>query len=395
MPDETGPVLALNCGSSSLKFALIRIDATGAHALVEGEAEAIGTPHARFSVRIESGDPVSDTSPISDHRQAAERIFTLLETGDAFAPTAIGHRIVHGGPSIRHHCLIDRQVLEALEAAGVFAPLHTPTALEVVRLAQARFAACPHVACLDTAFHRDLPDVARRLPISAALQVDGVQRYGFHGLSCESVLRQLGPNPPDRLVIAHLGSGSSVTAVRAGKSIDTSMGLTPSGGVMMATRSGDLDPGLMVYLIREHGLDAMRLEQMIDREAGMLGVSSLSGDVRQLRAARDNADAQLALQMFIYSLRKQIAAMVAALEGLDLLVFTGGIGEHDAQTRTDVCRSLSWLGLNASNASAARPERGHPVTRVLSANEEEQIARHTAAITAPGSLRSPFLRHHR
>ena len=380
MPDETRPVLALNCGSSSLKFALIRIDATGAHALVEGEAEAIGTPHARFSVRIESGDPVSDTSPIADHREAAERVFVLLKTNEVFTPAAIGHRIVHGGPSIRHHCLIDRQVLEALEAAGVFAPLHTPTALEVVRLAQARFAACPHVACLDTAFHRDLPDVARRLPISAALQVDGVQRYGFHGLSCESVLRQLGPNPPDRLVIAHLGSGSSVTAVRAGKSIDTSMGLTPSGGVMMATRSGDLDPGLMVYLIREHGLDAMRLEQMIDREAGMLGVSGLSGDLRQLRAAHDSLDAQLALRMFVYSVRKQIAAMVAALEGLDMLVFTGGIGEHDHETRAEMRRSLSWLGVDARNEDAPSGRLGRPDVRVLNANEEEQIARHTAAV---------------
>jgi acetate kinase len=383
MPDESLPILALNCGSSSLKFALFRVGAARADALLEGEAEAIGTPHARFSTRMPGGDPVSDTSPIADHRQAAERVFALLETNDAFTPAAVGHRIVHGGPSIRHHCLIDRQVLEALEAAGVFAPLHTPLALEVVRLAQARFAATPHVACLDTAFHRDLPDIARRLPIPAALQTGGVQRYGFHGLSCESVLRQLGPSVPDRLVIAHLGSGSSVTAVKAGKSIDTSMGLTPSGGVMMATRSGDLDPGLLVYLIREHGLDAARLEQMIDREAGMLGVSGLSGDVRQLRAAHDNPDAQLALQMFVYSVRKQIAAMVAALEGLDLLVFTGGIGEHDAQTRAEVCRALSWLGITASDASGAQPPLGRPCMRALAANEEEQIARHTAVIAAP------------
>jgi acetate kinase len=185
------------------------------------------------------------------------------------------------------------------------------------------------------------------------------------------------------LVIAHLGSGSSVTAVKAGKSIDTSMGLTPSGGVMMATRSGDLDPGLLVYLIRQHSLDAARLEQIVDREAGMLGVSRLSGDLRQLRAARHNPDAQLALRMFAYSVRKQIAAMAAALEGLDLLVFTGGIGEHDDLTRAEICRSLSWLGLNPSNDSAAQPDQGRPGSRVLTANEEEQIARHTAAIAAP------------
>jgi acetate kinase len=379
MSDEARPVLALNCGSSSLKFALFRVGATGANALVEGEAEAIGTPHARFSARIGDDDPVSDTSPITDHRQAAERVFALLETNDAFTPAAIGHRIVHGGPTIRHHCVIDRPVLEALDAAGAFAPLHTPAALEVVRLAQVRFSNSPHVACLDTAFHRDLPEVARRLPIPTALQTGGVQRYGFHGLSCESVLRQLGPNPPDRLVIAHLGSGSSVTAVKAGRSIDTSMGLTPSGGVMMATRSGDLDPGLLVYLAREHGLDAARLEQIIDREAGMLGVSGVSGDIRRLREAHENPDAQLAVQMFIYSVRKQIAAMAAALEGLDLLIFTGGIGEHDDQTRAALRHSLSWLGIDAPDDTASR-RPGRPEVCVLPANEEEQIALHTAVI---------------
>jgi acetate kinase len=264
--------------------------------------------------------------------------------------------------------LIDRAVLAALDAARAFAPLHAPEALEVLRLAQARFKTVPHVACLDTAFHHDLPEVARRFPIATALQAGGVRRYGFHWLSCESVLRQLGPSAPNRLVIAHLGSGSSITAVKDGRSIDTSMGLTPSGGVMMASRSGDLDPGLLVYLIREQGFDAARLEQIIDREAGMLGVSAVSGDMRQLRAARDNPDAQLAVGMFVYSVRKQIGAMIAALEGLDMLVLTGGIGEHDPETQAEVRRALSWLG--------------DPELRVLPANEEEHIARHTADIVA-------------
>ena len=382
-PGQAHAVLALNCGSSSLKFAVYPVGATGAQALVEGEAEAIGTPHARFSVRLQGSDPVADPSPIADHRQAAERVFALLEANTAFTPTAIGHRIVHGGPSVRRHCLIDPPVLEALDAAGVFAPLHTPAALEVVRLAQARFAGLRHVACLDTAFHRGLPEVARRLPMPAALEAEGVQRYGFHGLSCESVLRQLGPTPPDRVVIAHLGSGSSVTAVKAGQSVDTSMGLTPSGGVMMATRSGDLDPGLLVYLIREHGLDAAGLERMIDREAGMLGVSGRSGDVRQLRAAQGDPDAQLALRMFAYSVRKQIAAMAGALEGLDLLVFTGGIGEKDAQTRLEICEALSWLGIEAPGAGRAPGRPDQPEVRVLPAREEEQIALLTAAIAHP------------
>jgi acetate kinase len=360
--DDSRIVLALNSGSSSLKFGLFRVGEAVRERLIDGEAEGLGTARARFSAKVHGGEPVSETAAIDDVAAAAHRVFTLLEDQSAPTPSAIGHRIVHGGPSVREHCLIDAGVLADLEAAKVFAPLHTPPALEVVKLAQAHFAAQPHIACLDTAFHHGLPDVARRLPIAAALQANGVERYGFHGLSCESILRQLGDAIPDRLVIAHLGSGSSVTAVKAGRSIDTSMGLTPSGGVMMATRSGDVDPGLLVYLIREHGLDVSRLEAAIDREAGMKGVSGLSGDMRRLRQASENPDAALAVRMFVYSVRKQIAAMAAALEGLDLLVFTGGIGENDAQTRDEIRAGLAWLG-------DARVE-------TLPANEDEQIARH-------------------
>jgi acetate kinase len=367
---EQPTVLVLNCGSSSLKFALFRVGVAGADALIEGEAQAIGTPQAAFAAKVAGAAPTSVEGPIADHAEAARRVFDLLVEQRAPTPTAVGHRIVHGGPSVRHHCLIDPQVLRALEAARVFAPLHGPAALEVVRLAQAHFDSCPHVACLDTAFHFGLPDVARRLPIAAALQAPGVERYGFHGLSCESIVRQLGASLPDRLVIAHLGSGSSVTAVKAGRSIDTSMGLTPSGGVMMATRSGDLDPGLLIFLIREQKLDMARLQAMIDLESGLAGVSRLSGDMRRLRAAGDNPDARLAIRMFAYSVRKQIAALAAALEGLDLLVFTGGIGEHDDETRREICAGLAWLGIGSEGA---------PV-RTLPANEEEQIARHTAAV---------------
>jgi acetate kinase len=376
--DTQRTVLALNCGSSSLKFALFRVDANAAETLVEGEVDAVGTPQARLSARTACRAATSEPGPIADHAQAARRIFARLDELGAPSPTAVGHRIVHGGPLVRHHCLIDPQVLLALEAAAAFAPLHAPAALAVLRMARANFAASAHVACLDTAFHLGLPDVSRRLPIAAALQGPGVERYGFHGLSCESILRQLGAATPDRLVIAHLGSGASVTAVKAGRSIDTSMGLTPSGGVMMATRSGDLDPGLLIYLIRERGLDMARLELMIDRQSGLAGISGLSGDLRQLRAARQNAGARLAIQMFAYSVRKQIAAMAAALEGLDLLVFTGGIGEHDETMRDEICAGLAWLH--------AEPQR--LAVRALPAEEERQIAHHAWALTEPGEMSS-------
>jgi len=365
-PSENHIVLTLNCGSSSLKFGLFSARGAGLERLIHGEAEAIGTPQARFSATVHAGEPISETVAIATPADAAQRVFALLADRSAPEPSAVGHRIVHGGPSVRRHCVINAEILAELEAAQIFAPLHTPPAIKVLKLAQAHYQAQPHVACLDTAFHFPLPDVARRLPIAAALQADGVERYGFHGLSCESIVHQLGGSIPERLVIAHLGSGSSVTAVLAGRSIDTTMGLTPSGGVMMATRSGDLDPGLLAFLIGRHGLDRDRLEATIDRDAGMKGVSGLSGDMRQLRAAHGDPGATLATRMFVYSVRKAIAGMAAALEGIDQLVFTGGIGENDAETRAEVSAGLSWLAI--------------PHVRVLPAKEDEQIARHALSL---------------
>ncbi len=214
MTDGDITVLALNCGSSSLKFALLRRRGDGFDRLVEGEAEDIGGPDGRFTVARLGQTPSRRDGAIADHQAAAEAVFAALQ--DAPPPQAVGHRIVHGGPSVRRHCRIDGAILRALEAARPLAPLHVPAALAVVRAARARFKDLPHIACLDTAFHVGLPDVARRFPLSAAFAAEGVERYGFHGLSCESILRQLGDAVPQRLVIAHLGGGSSVTAVKAG-----------------------------------------------------------------------------------------------------------------------------------------------------------------------------------
>ena len=254
-PERT--VLALNSGSSSLKFGLYRADATQTEMLLSGEATAIGDKGAKFDARNARGDAlVSETADISDQRSAIIRVGKLLSDAKLPAPAAIGHRIVHGGPRLREHCLIDDAVLRQLEAAAPFAPLHTPPALSVIRFAQEHFPGLPQAACFDTNFHATLPEVARVLPISKEFQSEGLQRYGFHGLSCESIVRQLGSDLPARVVIAHLGNGASVTAVKEGKSIDTSMGLTPTGGVIMGTRSGDLDPGVLVYLMREKKFDA-------------------------------------------------------------------------------------------------------------------------------------------
>ena len=244
----------------------------------------------------------------------------------------------------------------------------------------------------DTAFHADLPEVGRVLPIPKELGLEGIQRHGFHGLSCESIVRQLGDDLPERLIIAHLGNGASVTAVKAGQSIDTSMGLTPSGGVIMSTRSGDLDPGVLIYLMREKQFNAAMLEELIDRRSGVLGISGVGGDMRRLhQTASSNGDARLAIQMFCYSVRKQVAAMIAALDGVNAIVFTGGIGENDPEVRAAICRGLSWLGVSLDeirNASANNPVNdpaSRCTVRVIASQEDEQIARHTSALL-PKSL---------
>jgi acetate kinase len=357
-------VLALNSGSSSFKFGLYRVE--------ESRAEEL----------------LSDAVPARSAEEAVAGVANLLTKSKLPAPAAIGHRIVHGGPALRQHCVIDGSVLQRLEAAVAFAPLHMPAALSFIHVAQEQFPGLPQVACFDTSFHADLPDVARVLPIPREWQSEGIQRYGFHGLSIESILHQLGHDVPDRMVIAHLGNGASVTAVKCGKSIDTSMGLTPSGGVIMGTRTGDLDPGVLLYLVREKKLDAAMLADLIDQRSGLLGISGISSDMRRLHeAALSNADVRLAIQMFGYSVGKQIAAMIAALDGIDLLIFTGGIGENDAQVRAAICSQLTWIGVSlddSRNQSADNPVNGTAsrcVVQVIASKEEEQIARHTYALS--------------
>jgi acetate kinase len=381
-------VLALNSGSSSLKFGLYSVGSSRMERLFSGEAESIGDKSGKYHAEDASGNPLlSETGRIPSQREAIVRIRQLIVDSKMPEPAAIGHRIVHGGPKLRQHCLIDKAVLAQLEAATAFAPLHIPSALSVIRFAQEHFPRLPQAACFDTTFHAELPDVARVLPISRELQSEGIQRYGFHGLSCESIVHQLASDLPSRLVIAHLGNGASVTAVKDGQSIDTSMGLTPTGGVIMGTRSGDLDPGVLVYLMREKKFDAAMLEELVDHRSGLLGISGVGSDMRRLHeAALTNADARLAIAMFCYSVRKQVAAMIAALGGVDLLVFTGGIGENDVEARAAICGGLSWLGVNLDPGQDRLVENpiSEPASRcavhVLPSQEDEQIARHTWAL---------------
>jgi acetate kinase len=384
--DATRTILALNSGSSSLKFGLYRIWPSKTEMLVSGEAEAIGEPDATFHVIDAQGRPLqSEAIPIDNQGDVVARIGKFLVDGKFPIAAAVGHRVVHGGPTLLQHCLIDDAVVSQLEKAIPFAPLHIPSALAVIRFARANFHNCPQVACFDTSFHADLPDVASTLPIPKELRSRGIRRYGFHGLSCESIVRQLKADLPERLIIAHLGNGASVTAVQSGKSVDTSMGLTPTGGVIMGTRTGDLDPGVLVYLIREKKLDVTELEELVDHRSGLLGISGFDSDMRRLHeVASSNDDARLAIEMFCYSVRKQIAAMIAVLGGVDMVVFTGGIGENDEVARAMICEGLSWAGIGQAETRSWTGRDSVPDSKVsvLTSQEDEQIARHAWALQA-------------
>lgn len=365
------PILALNCGSSSLKFGLYLGDTEGAQLVCEGEAEEIGKSTSSFWFKdSEQAEKRTERIPLRDHGTALKHVLRKLEQCGSTAE-AVGHRIVHGGPRIRAHQRVTPAVLDALRSAVDYAPLHLPPALAVLETMQQTMRDVPEIVCLDTAFHSTMPDVAKTFPLPEDVRRLGVERYGFHGLSLESILAQLHPWP-EHLVVAHLGNGASITAIQNGKSVDTTMGLTPTGGVMMGTRSGDLDPGAVIYLMRHGYAGPEALEELFDRRSGLLGVSGVTSDVRDLLSTRkQDGRADLALRMFCYQVRKAIAAMASALGGLEALVFTGGIGEHAAEVRNDICSGLQFLG--------------NFQTLVLPAQEDLQIARITASLIDRGS----------
>ncbi len=353
--------LALNSGSSSLKFGLFRVQGTEAQPLLQGQLDALSELPGR------------------------------LTAADAPSPEAVGHRIVHGGPALRTHAVLHAAVLQQIKAAVPLAPVHLPAALEVIGQSMAMFPGLPQVVCVDTAFHNTLREEARVLPIPRFLQAQGFVRYGFHGLSCESILHQLARDEPNGLppgiLIAHLGHGASVSAVRNGQSIDTSMGLTPTGGLIMGTRSGDMDPGVLIHLLHQLGGDPTALATMLEQQSGLLGISGLSSDMRRLQlAAATHADARLAVHMFCISVAKQLAAMFTVLDTVDLLVFSGGIGENDSAARQRICAALACLGVkldadrNAHGQGVISCASSRCAVRVLAAQEEAQIARHTAAL---------------
>lgn len=344
-------VLCLNRGSSSLKFSVFRGDERVRDGAVEGDGLA---------------------SALAD----------ALHATDDLAPDVVVHRLVRGRTSAEVPCRVNDDLLRRLRAAVPLAPLHLPPSLDAIAELSRQRPSLPQLVCFDTTFHRTMPEVARRYAIADRLHAAGVHRVGFHGLSCEHVVATLGERLPGRVVIAHLGNGASLTAVRDGRSVDTTMGLTPTGGVVMGTRVGDLDPGLLLHLLRDQGMSPDDLDRLLNREGGLRAVGG-SSDMRDLLARRPgDPRAALAVDLFTRSVRKAVAALAASLEGLDLLVFTGGIGEHAAAVRAEVCSGLAFLGVRLDpERNAAHADRldadGSPVAvRRVVAEEDRVMARH-------------------
>lgn len=387
-------VLTINGGSSSIRFAVYAAEATTRHRpplalrrLFSGKIDRIGLRGTSLLVVGEAGtSPTRRVLVAADHVTAAGHLLDWLEAQPIFASlVGAGHRVVHG---MRHTEpeRITRGLMAELHRITPYDPDHLPRAIELIETVRKRHPKLPQVACFDTAFHREMPRVAQLLPIPRRYAAHGVQRYGFHGLSYAYLLEELtrldAHAADGRVIFAHLGNGASLAAVRHGKSLDTSMGFTPASGLVMSTRAGDLDPGLLSFLSRRERMSPSRFDRMINHESGLLGVSGTSSDVRDL-LARESRDARAAdaLALFCYQAKKWIGAYSAVLDGLDTLVFAGGIGENAASLRARICHGLGFLGLkldprrNARNAPVVSARLSRVTVRVLHTDEELMIAR--------------------
>jgi acetate kinase len=378
-------ILCLNVGSSSCKFSLF---GNGDRSIASGEVERIGLDGGTLAMRGADGRMLAEKHQDFKHRRdVIARLFDEIAGARLPAPAAVGHRIVHGGPDHVAPERVTPELIADLRRLTPFAPVHMPGAIEGLEAAAERAPNLPQVVCFDTTFHRHMPQVAERFALPANLYDEGMRRYGFHGISYEYIMMALGAARPARIVIAHLGNGASMAAVRDGVGIDTTMGLTPTGGFMMGTRSGDLDPSVSLFLLNTRHSSAADLEKLLNRKSGLLGVSGVSSDMKTLLDRRaSDANAALAIEMFCYQLRKQIGAFAAALGGLDLLVFTGGIGERAAPIRAEVCAGLAHLGIeldaerNAAHTNLISRDSSRVAVHVIPTNENLMIARHTRAL---------------
>lgn len=388
---SAGAILSINSGSSSLKAALFAAEGAEEALLFSATAANIAKDDGSFEIKDGGGKTLrKEKQNFAFARNALRTILKALQETQKIRPAAVGHRVVHGGPKLRDHQRITPELLRTLEESIHFAPLHIPPALDLIRETETLYPGMPQVACFDTAFHRTLPPAASHFPLPEDLWDEGILRYGFHGLSYEALVANLGPQLRPRAVAAHLGNGSSLAALRDGASVDTSMGLTPTGGIPMSSRSGDLDPGILLYLLRARHLDANKLENLLNHASGLAGLSDGESDLRRLESAMNagNARAVFAVEVFCRSIAKTIGSYAAVLGGIDQVIFTGGIGENSALVRRQAVKDLRFLGIqldeqaNQESRSIISKPGSACELRVVPADEDRQIARHTRRLLA-------------
>jgi len=390
-------ILTINGGSSSIKFALYQTGEPLTRSLY-GKVDRIGLPNTNLTFNDPTGNQQGSRSfAASDHRSAANSLIAWLEEQDGLdSVEAVGHRVVHGMKHTEPEP-VTQELLEELHRIRPYDPDHLPREIELIEVFRQRHPKLPQVACFDTAFHRTMPRVAKLLPLPRRFDAKGVQRYGFHGLSYAYLMEELArvagaKAAQDRVILAHLGNGASLAAVHTGKSIDTSMGFTPTAGLLMSTRSGDLDPGLAPYLERTEQMTTKQFYKMVNHESGLLGISETSPDMRDL-LARETEDVRAAeaVALFCYQAKKWLGAFAAALGGLDTLVFSAGIGENCPSIRTRICDGLGFLGIelnetrNAKNAAVISTDTGRVAVRVIRTDEELMIARSVCRVVGLGA----------
>jgi acetate kinase len=393
MPAESlTRILTLNSGSSSLKFAYYLIGRAESCSLM-GKLDRIGLANGLLRAKNSDGTTVIDRAvALPDHDAALKCLLDWLHE-QAPAPDAVGHRVVHGGPHFSEPSRITSEVMGMLQQLVYLAPNHLPHEIKTIQAISRRYPTLPQVACFDTAFHRQMPAKAQIYALPRAFRKNAILRYGFHGLSYEYIMEQLRKEVPGkraaegRVIIAHLGNGASMAAVKNGQCVDTTMGLTPTGGLMMSTRTGDLDPGVLLFLLREKGLSVAQVEDVVNHQSGLLGVSGLSSDMQDLLAQETgNPQAAEAIALFCYQAKKFLGALAAALGGLDTLVFTAGIGENAPAIRWRICEDLAFLGIhldrgrNDANSPIISRNDSPVSVRVMKTNEELMIARQTYAL---------------
>jgi acetate kinase len=388
-------VLAVNSGSSSLKIGLFE-PGESLREIGSIEADGVGTDAARIRSAGVLNSPSPSGLSLPDHAAAIQAVLDHLDaTGISSDVAGVGHRVVHGGRRyLDSWHLIDDNMMRELQQLVPLAPEHLPQAIAGIERFREAFPSMPQVACFDTSFHRTLDPLARQYPLPRTPDTADIIRYGFHGLSCESVLEQLATLDPagasGRLVIAHLGNGSSMTAVRDEKSTETTMGFTPTGGLMMGTRTGDLDPGVLLYLMSAKGMDAEALRRLVNKQSGLKGVSGRTSEMREL-LDDSSAEAANAVALYCYLARKQLAGLIAVLGGIETLVFTGGIGEHAAPIRAGICADFEFAGIvldevrNAAGDPIVSAATSNVIVRVIPTDEDRVIARHTMSALQGGA----------